>query len=209
MNMKKFVARTSREALRLVRTELGEDAVILANRKVGEGVEIVALAGAEYAGLTQERKQPAPVRSAPAQGCAPAPTMQLEQQGILSEIKSMRNMMQEQIACLSWADMQQRDPQRTRMARDLLNAGFSPALSRRLIGRMPADADFSWVRKVLRHNLRIATQQEDVVVRGGVVALIGPTGVGKTTTTAKLAARAVVRYGADKVALITDRRAHV
>jgi flagellar biosynthesis protein FlhF len=41
------------------------------------------------------------------------------------------------------------------------------------------------------------------VVRGGVVALIGPTGVGKTTTTAKLAARAVVRYGAEKVALIT------
>ena len=59
------------------------------------------------------------------------------------------------------------------------------------------------MRQVLGINLRVVAQEEDVVVRGGVVALIGPTGVGKTTTTAKLAARAVVRYGADKVALIT------
>ncbi len=206
MNMKKFVASTSREALRLVRTQLGEDAVILSNRKVDNGIEIVALAGAEFAGLTQECKQPTPVQRAPAGASAvrPSPQLpQLEQQGILSELKSMRNMMQEQIACLSWADMQQRDPQRTRMLRDLLNAGFSPALSRRLLSKMPSDADFSWVHQVLGRNLRIASPQENVVVRGGVVALIGPTGVGKTTTTAKLAARAVVRYGADKVALLT------
>lgn len=115
----------------------------------------------------------------------------------------MHNIMQEQLACLSWSDMSQRDPQRTRMLRSLLNAGFSPVLSRRLLEKMPADADLSWVRKVLGHNLRIAAAQEDVVVRGGIVALTGPTGVGKTTTTAKLAARAVVRYGADKVALLT------
>ena len=223
MNMKKYVANTSREALRLVRTELGEDAVILSNRKVDGGIEIVALAGAEFAELTQECKQPTPVQRAPAQRAlasvvrpspqssalspqSPVPSPQppqLEQQGILSELKSMRNMMQEQIACLSWADMQQRDPKRTRMLRDLLNAGFSPALSRRLLDKMPANANFSWVHQMLGHNLRIATAQEDVVVRGGVVALIGSTGVGKTTTTAKLAARAVVRYGADKVALLT------
>ena len=115
----------------------------------------------------------------------------------------MRNMMQEQMDCQSWSDRQQRDPQRTRMLRDLLNAGFSASLSRQMIGKMPATANMEWVRQVLGNNLRIATKQEDIIVRGGVVALIGPTGVGKTTTTAKLAARAVVRYGADKVALLT------
>ncbi len=216
MNMKKFVANTSREALRLVRTELGEDAVILSNRKVDGGVEIVALAGAEFAELTQEHQQPAPVQPAPVQRAqasavrpspqSPVPSPQspqLDQQGMLREIKSMHNMIQEQIAYLSWANMQQRDPKRTRMLRDLLNAGFSPALSRSLLDKMPANAGFSWVHQMLGHNLRIATAQENVVVRGGVVALIGPTGVGKTTTTAKLAARAVVRYGADKVALLT------
>lgn len=217
MNMKKFVATTSREALRLIRIEMGADAVILSNRKVDGGVEIMALASAEFAQLTHESRQPAPVSARAAivtQERAPVAviaepaissisTMQLEQQGILSEIKFMRNMMQEQMDCLSWSDRQQRDPKRTRMLRDLLNAGFSTALSRQMIDKMPATANMEWVRRVLGKNLRIATKQEDLIVRGGVVALVGPTGVGKTTTTAKLAARAVVRYGADKVALLT------
>jgi flagellar biosynthesis protein FlhF len=87
--------------------------------------------------------------------------------------------------------------------REMINVGFSPALSRQLLEKMPADADKVWVQKLLAHNIRVAKPNEDVVTRGGVYALVGPTGVGKTTTTAKLAARAVVRYGADKVALIT------
>jgi flagellar biosynthesis protein FlhF len=259
MNAKKFIAATSRDALLMVRNELGADAVILSNRKVDEGVEITALASADLARLTEPKKVPILPVSHPASvrrtsvpekpdrttgettshltrlpkndsqvagyksqnngdqvagyvvaeditslvpATIPTPIIS-EQQGILSEIKSMRNMMQEQIACLSWSDMQHRDPQRTEMLRSLLNAGFSPALSRQLLEKMPADADISWARQVLGNNLRVATQEEDVVVRGGVYALIGPTGVGKTTTTAKLAARAVVRYGADKVALLT------
>jgi flagellar biosynthesis protein FlhF len=235
MNAKKFIAATSREAIALVRGELGESAVILSNRKVGDGVEIMALASADFDRLAQEpksapRNSPAPARpvqpaaleplpvyakplpekavsAAPAAASAApqqaAAVAAADQQGILSEIKSMRNMMQEQLACLSWSDMQHRDPERTQMLRGLLNAGFSPALSRQLLEKMPAGADISWVRQVMGNNLRVVAQEEDVVVRGGVYALIGPTGVGKTTTTAKLAARAVVRYGADKVALLT------
>lgn len=243
MNAKKFIAATSRDALRQVRNELGADAVILSNRMVEEGVEIMALAGAELDRLTgMSTQQPAfsePAGRTPAPQAAAAPqapayaaaspvvpsaqasvahdavpvqesgasaaqvSEEAQQQGILSEIKSMRDMVQEQIACLSWSDMQHRDPERAGMLRTLLNSGFSPALSRQLLEKMPADADSSWVRLVLGNNLRVATQEEDVVVRGGVYALIGPTGVGKTTTTAKLAARAVVRYGADKVALLT------
>jgi flagellar biosynthesis protein FlhF len=165
MNMKKFVAATSREALRLIRIEMGADAVILSNRKVDGGVEIMALASAEFAQVTQEPRQPTPVSVKAAivtQERAPVTvmtepaisTMQLEQQGILSEIKFMRNMMQEQMDCLSWSDRQQRDPQRTRMLRDLLNAGFSPALSRQMIDKMPAKANMEWVCQVLGNNLR-------------------------------------------------------
>ncbi len=195
MNAKKFIAATSRDALLLVRNELGADAVILSNRKVDEGVEITALASADLDRFTESKdepirhvSQPKSIQNILAQATATKPVPEVspasvatpssivkEQQGILSEIKSMRDMMQEQIACMSWSDMQQRDPQRTQMLRNLLHAGFSPALSRQLLERMPAEADISWVRQVLANNLRVATQDEDVVVRGGVVALIGPT----------------------------------
>ncbi len=221
MNARKFNAATSRDALRMVRNALGDDAVILSNRKVSGGVEIVAMSNAALSDLAENKVQPA--AHAPLHTPPPAPTVQTaaqhklvaevdsskvqasiqEQQGILSEIKSMRSMMQEQLACMAWSDMQLRDPKRTSLLRQLVNAGFSPALSRQLLDKMPPDADLSWVSQVLEHNLRVASASEDVVARGGVYALVGPTGVGKTTTVAKLAARAVVRYGADKVALVT------
>jgi flagellar biosynthesis protein FlhF len=87
----------------------------------------------------------------------------------------------------------------------MLNSGFSTLLARQLLNKMPSGDGKGepWIKQVLKRNLRVAGEPDDIVVKGGVYALIGPTGVGKTTTTAKLAARAVVRYGADKVALLT------
>jgi len=235
MNARKFIAVNSREALKMVRVELGEDAVILSNRKVGNNVEIVAMGGAELSKLSEMRpSEPIPriekgkppvltqqvlnqaaalgakvldantkreIAPAKQETIATAPSQ--EQAGIMSEIKTMQSMMQEQLACMAWSDMQHRDPKRSSLMREMINVGFSPALSRQLLEKMPANADKLWVQKLLAHNIRVANPNEDVVTRGGVYALVGPTGVGKTTTTAKLAARAVVRYGADKVALIT------
>ena len=275
MNVKKFIAATTRDALRMVREELGDEAVILSNRKVSEGIEIMAMTDEALSDITNTPMEAELSRSMPARQAAPIkpvsrpsfsarakmddipqlndsvvlsskadklpqamfsarqsnriikaepvqaqksaksvqpaaavtqkPVVAIspEQQGLAKEIKSMRSMLQEQFACMAWSDMQQRDPKRTRLLRTLINAGFSPALARQFLDKMPSDADMSWVNQVLTHNLHVATEAEDVVVRGGVYALTGPTGVGKTTTTAKLAARAVVRYGADSVALIT------
>ncbi|MDP2806092.1 MAG: flagellar biosynthesis protein FlhF, partial [Gallionellaceae bacterium] len=238
MNARKFIAVNSREAFKLVRTELGDDAVILSNRKVPEGVEIVAMGSMELSKLSETRvEEPKVVMAKPVH----APTVALKQQalnqaaalgakvldattkreietikkvevpspagneqaGILSEIKVMHSKLQEQISRMSWNDMQERDPKRIKLMRDMINVGFSPVLSRKLLDKMPANGDEAWLRTTLAHNIRVATAQDDIVARGGVYALVGPTGVGKTTTAAKLAARAVVRYGADKVALIT------
>ena len=290
MSVKKFIAATTRDALRMVRDELGDEAVILSNRKVSTGIEIMAMSNEALSDMTQSNKQPdlyqpglsqsklsaarmpadrmsdipllndkveisGKARNLPQQASSAAQLQQQVlginsslrnprriikqealttfpaasnpaasnkqprsaeagkpaapsfissgQQGLEKEIKSMRSMLQEQFACMAWSDMQQRDPKRTKLLRNLVNAGFSPTLARQLLEKMPSDADMSWVNQVLTHNLHVATQAEDVVVRGGVYALTGPTGVGKTTTTAKLAARAVVRYGADSVALVT------
>ncbi|HLP98508.1 MAG TPA: flagellar biosynthesis protein FlhF [Sideroxyarcus sp.] len=237
MNARKFIAASSRDALKLVRAELGEEAVILSNRKVPEGVEILAMDGAALEHLSETRatesaakparpaklsaqaanqaallgakvlesddKRETPAVQKPAVPATARQESAQEQQTLLSEIKSMRNLLQEQLACRSWSDMQQHDPARSGLLRDMLNVGFSPVLSRQLLEKIPAGGGLDWLRRMIGHNVRVATVQEDVVARGGVYALVGPTGVGKTTTTAKLAARAVVRYGADKVALVT------
>lgn len=221
MNIRKFVAPTTREAMKEIRSELGEEAVILSNRKTSYGVEIVAMANEEMARLSgsvtqgtikkpEAVKSEAPVKTPrpetkPAAEAAPCTTTLAAEASILNEIKSMHSMLQKQIETLSWNNVQQRDPQRAGILRKMINAGFSTLLARQLLDKMPAGNEKGefWVKQVLKRNLRVAGAADDIVAKGGVYALIGPTGVGKTTTTAKLAARAVVRYGADKVALLT------
>ncbi|MDO8350126.1 MAG: flagellar biosynthesis protein FlhF [Gallionella sp.] len=228
MKIRKFIATTAREALREIRSELGEDAVILSNRKTEQGVEIVAMANDEMVRLSGDEmvrlsgtikhgqklkakeQQAANVEKAAvvalaAPKAAPVSGVTTAEASILGEIKSMHSMLQKQIETLSWNNVQQRDPQRAGLLRRMLNSGFSTLLARQLMNKMPEgnEKGEAWIKQVLKRNLRVAGEEDDIVVKGGVYALIGPTGVGKTTTTAKLAARAVVRYGADKVALLT------
>ncbi len=215
MKAKSFFAETSREALRQVKEGLGPDAVILANRRVEGGVEMVAMSGQD---VTQFKDKSAPARSRgddmhPSEDRMPSAAKEqpalpdTTTSDIVTEIKMLRSLMEEQLAALAWGDAQRREPVKVRLLRRMLNLGFSAMLSRQVLQKMPAgcDADkgVKWIKAALAHNLRVATEADSIVDRGGVYALVGPTGVGKTTTTAKLAARCVVKHGADKVALLT------
>jgi flagellar biosynthesis protein FlhF len=130
-----------------------------------------------------------------------------EMQGMMSELRAMRGMMESQLAELSWGTTQQREPQKAAVLREMLAAGFSASLSRYLVDKLPAGKDAAesmrWIRTVLSRNITSMSDEDAILDRGGVFALVGPTGVGKTTTTAKLAARCVMRHGPEKLALIT------
>ena len=208
MKIRKFIVPTARQALRDIRNELGEEAVILSNRKVDAGVEIIALSNETMEQLTSGGAGNWERGASDAQGrdtLGPRSSIPDPQSSILGEIQAMHSMLQQQLATLSWNGVQQGDPQRAGLLRKMLNSGFSALLVRQLLDKMPAGSmqGESWIKQVLKRNLHAAGEADDIVAKGGVYALIGPTGVGKTTTTAKLAARAVVRYGAGKVALLT------
>lgn len=92
----------------------------------------------------------------------------------------------------------------------LLNAGFSASFSEELLGRTPAhlpDATparlKAWLMQRLDSHLNQLDDEAELFKAPTVIALVGPTGVGKTTTTAKLAARYVMRHGPSEVALVT------
>ncbi len=243
MNIRKYIAATAREALREIRNELGEEAVILSNRATSQGVEIVAMNSedvAQLSGSAVSRFETGKANYAPQRVARAVEKLSVEnvlfeniaaqtaeqvkpviekpivkpvqrnedrppESLLLGEIKSMHSKLQKQIETLSWNNVQQRDPQRATLLRRMLNAGFSTLLARQLMDKLPCGDEKGelWIKQVLKRNVRVAKADDDIVSKGGSYALIGPTGVGKTTTTAKLAARAVVRYGADKVALLT------
>ncbi|BAN24499.1 flagellar biosynthesis protein FlhF [Caballeronia insecticola] len=126
---------------------------------------------------------------------------------VMNELSSMREMMEEHFSGLLWGERQRRNPTGSTLTKRLFAAGFSAQLVRMMMDNMPemesVEGALEWVQQVLETNIPVMDSEDALMERGGVFALMGPTGVGKTTTTAKLAARCVMRFGASKVALLT------
>ena len=129
---------------------------------------------------------------------------------LLEEVQAMRTLLLEQMAVMAAAtaaELQRRHPAQVRAMTRLITAGFSIELAREIAAEVPADLALdrceAWLREVLAMDLRCAPANAGIVERGGVFAFVGPTGVGKTTTVAKLAARFAAVYGAASLGLIT------
>ena len=289
MNVKRFTARTPREALALVRQAFGDDAVVLSTRPAANGVEVLAMAPESLSMFEQvaaaetpakpalaastaapaapastvsedvdelsmstltfqdyvrermlKRRQaelaqpahlvalPVPAASAPAPVApalvsppllsdavrapepAPAsPTTQAENarrdSAMLHEFRQVRGLIEERFGALAFMEKLQRSPQRAGLTQKLLDCGFSPALIRKLVEVLPADCgdELQWAAGVLERNLVAAESEAAVETIGGVFALVGATGVGKTTTTAKIAAAFATQHGSGNLGLIT------
>lgn len=279
MKIKRFVAKDMRTALQEVKEFLGPDAIILSNKKVAEGVEIVAALDPQPAAAEAKPAAPAaaplprfsarvdddntdepadslkallarqmikqqvaqPQRSASSVGKTPPEpqvkphsferqtsgvptgvsavqltelTKQQQQQANLlqqqmdtmrNEMLSMRQLLQHQVSGLMWQDLARREPVRALVIDNLRQLGLTEQVADQLACFMPEDLNSSDAWQVALELLtgQLSTTNDDILRRGGIVALVGPTGVGKTTTVAKLAAEFAKRHGADQVALIT------
>lgn len=238
MSVKKFCAKTSREALKLVRDRLGTEAVILTTRETTDGVEILAVGEDDLAGLIETElsqqafKSNAPLTRSPQSAVKPVAKADRESElfnprraqidtppaatelkysanhpDIMAEIKSMRGMLEQQLSHLAWDEASRRRPLRIKLLQTMLEAGFSATLARHITEHVPDDYSAveaeSWLKTVLAKNIAIVPDANNLIDCGGVYGLVGPTGVGKTTTAAKLAARCVVKFGAQKLGLIT------
>jgi flagellar biosynthesis protein FlhF len=228
MKIKRYFATDIRQAIRKVREEQGPDAVILSNRAVDGGVEIVAAvdyeafvadlgnSGATVGGGTTpgmvEVDRVGNTRSRPRREHAveemiPDASAETEDSfaGVGRELKTLRGMLEHQLSGLAWGELGRRHPQRVLLIRRLRELGLGAALANKIASEIPEQPDSERVWRqalaLLSHYLPVTN--DDILSHGGVVALVGPTGVGKTTSVAKLAARYLLRHGPRSVALIT------
>ncbi|MFY3703562.1 flagellar biosynthesis protein FlhF [Achromobacter dolens] len=152
------------------------------------------------------RMPDAPLRNGP--GVPPAALPSDAAAGLQDAISALRGALESRMDGLLWGGRQGpgREPAGAALFRNLLDAGFSTKLVRALVERMPqgmsAESALAWARNELVTHLPVLGS-EDEFLGGGVYALVGPTGVGKTTTLAKLAARCVAREGREQVAMLT------
>jgi flagellar biosynthesis protein FlhF len=289
MNIQRFTAATSREALSKARMAFGDSTLILSNRPTENGVEVVATAEETLAALdntggkfvqskgsaaispnyretasqveedatqlamstlsfqdyVRERMMrrrheatgeatpskltqevpPSGTRSGPirikpdvvparakttsAAAVKPPTTTapQMIPQGIVNELHAMKEMMEERFNTLAWLGQARQNPIQSNLMLRMIRAGYTPTLSRAILEKMPAQLSATesmrWVMDVLERNLKTNDQDLSLPQEGGIFALIGATGVGKTTTAAKLAGLCAEEYGPASVGLIT------
>ncbi|HUA89837.1 MAG TPA: flagellar biosynthesis protein FlhF [Steroidobacteraceae bacterium] len=236
MRIIRQVAPNTRQAMRLVRERLGDNAVILSSRRIPEGVEITA--GADVAGGTVVPEiaaeavtpasvpGPAPVAAAPATAAvavrqAPAATTAeatvpeaaapATSDTVGQELKTLRCMLETQLATLAWTDLTRRLPVHTQLLRELSEMGIARDLAERISAQLPQDCDLTYGRRFAFTALAqyLPVTGERWAEQGGRLALIGATGVGKTTTLAKLAVRWTLRHGARELALVASDSARM
>lgn len=225
MKVKRFFAPDIRQAIRMVKLEQGPDAVILSNRKVEGGVEIVTAVDYDESAFEREAPPPAPPAKAYRTGTAgsgeaheapgrPAPAAAAQrvtwsQEPALiemrQELKSLRSLLENQLSDLAWGDLARNNPMQAELLQRLMKMGLSGTVCQQLSGRLSAAGSMEelWQQALEMLSYNIKVTGNDILEHGGVVALVGPTGVGKTTTIAKLAARYAMAHGPRDVAMIS------
>lgn len=123
-----------------------------------------------------------------------------------SELRSLRGLLVNQLSGLAWENETKYHPLRARLLQRLIALGLSPQLAREIVSNVDEkdDMDHNW-RMALGHLAHRLPVMNDALLdkEKSVVAVVGATGVGKTTTIAKLAARYILRHGQRRVGLIT------
>ena len=121
------------------------------------------------------------------------------------ELSSLRNILQFQVSGLIEQEKNRKHPLHGYLLQRLQQMGISDALAEEVVSYAPESADErqSWLFLLKLLANRLQTKHDDILSQPGVVALMGPTGAGKTTTIAKLAAQAAQKFGVEQVAIIT------
>lgn len=126
---------------------------------------------------------------------------------VVADRRDLHQQITQSLSKLSAQSRQQMHGASAWLMSRLLMAGFSPMVARKLAQHVPAHMTVAqiddWLHEVVALNLKVVDARAAIEESGGAYALVGPTGVGKTTTVAKLAARFAVRYGSGALGLIT------
>ena len=230
MKIKRYLEKDMRRVLRQVREDQGPDAVILSNRRVDGGIEVIAALDYDEALVRQALSPPsasasqtedtndAPDADAPeviAADLSPEEDAETAAQALWSqeptlvsmrsELASLRGLVEAQLSGLIWKEGVRRSPMRAQILRNLSRLGIAPDIANMVVNRLGPIEDVKqmWNAPLAELAQLLPVSDDQLIDEGGVVALIGPTGVGKTTTIAKIAARFAMRHGTDGIALIS------
>jgi flagellar biosynthesis protein FlhF len=198
MKLKRFVAADTRSAMQQIKATFGPDAVILSSHHVEGGVEIVAAIDFDESVLSATTAISSPASLPPAQSTPVLTPLDDMRQ----EIQTLRGMLEAQLRGSVGGST---EPLHTVLLQKLLYLGASHTTASAWVHTVSPELNQQRAWQYLMAHIaeQIPIRDKQRIEEGGVYAFVGPTGVGKTTTLAKIAARFSLRFGADKLGLVT------
>jgi flagellar biosynthesis protein FlhF len=224
MKIKRYTAASMRAALAQVRAEQGPDAVILSSRRSDEGIEVIAAVDYDEALFADaNRQRPAPILvEPPAPPAPPAPMVMVTAAKTASrparsavadagygamqrELQDLRRLLETGLAGMTWSDKRLREPLKARVLEELSAMDIAPDVAMALAAHTPRRTSLENPSHIplallVKH---LPVIQDMTCITGGITAVVGPTGAGKTTTIAKLAARWCMLHGSQDLALVS------
>ena len=219
MRVEKYIEADFQKAMAKARNELGKEAMLLSTRTTADGVEIVAASdydpeelASKFQNLPTQQALGAVKKKAEdglwelvdtqGQPVAEQSPSLLQMQ---EELSKLRKLFESELAQLSWRESGKREPNRRALLSRLELLGFERDVQRKIVDKvLPCkDLELGWRRVQRLLNRIIKVSENTVLDDGGVIALLGCTGVGKTATAAKIASRFALRHGRNQVAFIT------
>lgn len=196
MQLKRFVAADTRSAMQQIKTAFGPDAVILSSHRVDGGVEIVAAIDFDESVITTQSAiaTAEPKTQVTHQSATPI-------DDVRNEIQTLRGMLEAQLRGPTGINQ----PLHNILLQKLVYLGVSHTSAAAWVRSIDPNLSQQRAWQLLLGNISQMLPIRDTqrIEEGGIYAFVGPTGVGKTTTLAKIAARFTLRFGADKLGLVT------
>jgi flagellar biosynthesis protein FlhF len=209
MNMKRYQARDMRSAMRQIREEQGAEAIIISSRQTAEGVEVVAVLDVDVVTQQQAEELASLAADAPliSDAAPPEPVIvssESASDAVTQELRSLRQLLEKQVAALSWNEFSRREPLRVRVLKDLTELGVSRDIAVSILNELPSALSAEQAQRLPLGLLarRIFTCPYPVEA-GGIVMLVGPSGCGKTTLLGKLAASWTLERDPTDVAIVS------
>jgi flagellar biosynthesis protein FlhF len=222
MKIKKYFASDMRQALEMARDEHGSDVVILSNRKVLGGVELIAAEDYDeeiYSKSTETRQQEQQsqdivevpqalnVENTPPTNDVVSDiwTRESTMDQMRDELKSLRSMLEQQMSGLAWGAIGRQHPLWANLIRQLINLDLTPKLARQLVEEIPENYQFdqAWRTVLALLTYKVPQFHDKILTAGNIVQFFGSSGSGKTTTIAKMATRYALEYGTQNIMLAT------
>lgn len=215
--MKTFHELNMHDALYKIREELGEDAVIISSKQDKKGVQVVAATDYDVMvntdnsyGLSESHKgdnfnATDAVNEYTNNQLVIDKRSEDKNAEIRKEIQMLRDLIESQTEIISWNKLINDNPITRKHLQKLSISGFGFNLSKKILSHVNHidDPIQAWNNIKNKITQSISILGKNVIESGGIVALVGPTGVGKTTTIAKIAAQYALKNGNKNIALIS------